>query len=176
MCGTVGFSGTATDGSAEKCSALTLPRREDVIRYPDRADWPVDWGKSAFLPTDPATSQFFGYSASRLTCPPAPTGPRTRGSWSRVIRSPSCNARSRTRGLPRQITRSGRAGLTASCGQLRELRAIISPRTLLYRRARLVRRRWTYLRRAPGQPHPGGERNLEALLPAPAGTPLEFPR
>ena len=36
--------------------------------------------------------------------------------------------------------------------QLRQLRLIISPRTLLRWHAHLVRQRWTYLRRAPGRP------------------------
>jgi putative transposase len=36
--------------------------------------------------------------------------------------------------------------------QLRQLRLIISPRTLLRWHASLVRRRWTYRRRAPGRP------------------------
>jgi putative transposase len=37
-------------------------------------------------------------------------------------------------------------------GQLRQLRLIISPRTLLRWHAALVRRRWTYPRRRPGRP------------------------
>jgi putative transposase len=37
-------------------------------------------------------------------------------------------------------------------GHLRELRLIISPRTLLRWHARLVRQRWTYPRRGPGRP------------------------
>jgi len=37
-------------------------------------------------------------------------------------------------------------------GHLRQLRLIISPRTLLRWHANLVRRRWTYRRRAPGRP------------------------
>ena len=37
-------------------------------------------------------------------------------------------------------------------GHLRELRLIISPRTLLRWHANLVRLRWTYPRRAPGRP------------------------
>jgi putative transposase len=36
--------------------------------------------------------------------------------------------------------------------QLRQLRLVISPRTLLRWHASLVRRRWTYPRRAPGRP------------------------
>ena len=37
-------------------------------------------------------------------------------------------------------------------GQLRQLRLIITPRTLLRWHADLVRRRWAYPRRAPGRP------------------------
>ena len=37
-------------------------------------------------------------------------------------------------------------------GQLRHLRLVISPRTLLRWHASLVRRQWTYPRRAPGRP------------------------
>jgi putative transposase len=39
-----------------------------------------------------------------------------------------------------------------SAGHLRQLRLIISPRTLLRWHASLVRRRWTYPRRGPGRP------------------------
>ena len=37
-------------------------------------------------------------------------------------------------------------------GHVRQLRLIISPRTLLCWHTQLVRQRWTYLRRAPGRP------------------------
>jgi putative transposase len=39
-----------------------------------------------------------------------------------------------------------------SASQLRQLRLIISPQTLLRWHARLARRRWAYSRRAPGRP------------------------
>jgi putative transposase len=39
-------------------------------------------------------------------------------------------------------------------GHLRQLRLIISPRTLLRWRAELVRRRWAYPRCTPGRPRP----------------------
>jgi hypothetical protein len=54
--------------------------------------------------------------------------------------------------LARQLPRS----------QLRQLRLIISPRTLLRWHARLVRWRWTYPRRAPGRPRT--EQTVRALV------------
>ena len=43
-------------------------------------------------------------------------------------------------------------------GQVRQLRLIISPRTLPRWHAALVRRHWEYPRRGPGRPGPGGAR------------------
>jgi putative transposase len=56
-----------------------------------------------------------------------------------------------------QLSWADRAILAAlarllSASQLRQLRLIISPRTLLRWHASLVRKRWTYPRRAPGRP------------------------
>jgi hypothetical protein len=41
-------------------------------------------------------------------------------------------------------------------GHLRQLRLVISPRTLLRWHSGLVRRRWAYPRRTPGRPHGTG--------------------
>jgi len=46
--------------------------------------------------------------------------------------------------------------------QLRQLRLIVSPPTLLRWHAHLVRRRWTYSRRAPGRPR--AAQAIRALL------------
>ena len=56
-----------------------------------------------------------------------------------------------------RLSWADRAVLTALArllprGQLRQLRLIISPRTLLRWHADLIRRRWAYPRRAPGRP------------------------
>jgi putative transposase len=58
--------------------------------------------------------------------------------------------------------RHGRAGPLVSCSQVGELRLILSPRTLLRWHARLIRRHWTYPRRAPGRP--GTAQPVRALV------------
>jgi hypothetical protein len=65
----------------------------------------------------------------------------------------------RRRVMAPRLSRGGRAVLAALArlvpgSQLRQLRLIVSPRTLLRWHASLVRRHWTYPRRAPGRPAP----------------------
>ena len=59
--------------------------------------------------------------------------------------------------------------------QLRQLRLIISPRTLLRWHAHLIRRHWTYPRRAPGRPRTANEVPPEPWrTPYAASTIAEF--
>jgi putative transposase len=65
------------------------------------------------------------------------------------------------------LSRADRAVLAALArllpgSQLRQLRLIVSPRTVLRWHADLVRRRWTFPRRAPGRPRTG--RSVRALV------------
>jgi hypothetical protein len=68
---------------------------------------------------------------------------------------------------PPRLSWADRAVLAAlarllSCGQLRQLRLIISPRTLLRWHADLIRRHWAYPRRSAGRPSTGG--SVRALV------------
>jgi transposase InsO family protein len=68
---------------------------------------------------------------------------------------------------PPRLSWADRAVLAAlarllPCGQLRQLRLIISPRTLLRWHADLVRRHWAYPRRSAGRPRTGG--SVRALV------------
>jgi putative transposase len=67
---------------------------------------------------------------------------------------------------------AGRAVMAAlarllSCDQLGQLRLIVSPRTLLRWHARLVRRHWSYPRRAGGRT--GTAKPVRALVPGDRG-------
>jgi hypothetical protein len=93
-------------------------------------------------------------SSVGLSCPPAPTGPRT-------PKSSSCHqvvVLQRQARTPK-LSWADRAVLSALArllprGHLRQLRLIISPRTLPRWHADLIRRRWAYPRRTPGRPRP----------------------
>ena len=88
-----------------------------------------------------------------LPCSPAPTGPRTRRS---EILCHQVAVLQRQLKTPR-LSWADRAVLSALArllpgGQVRQLRLIISPRTLPRWHAALVRRHWEYPRRGPGRP------------------------
>jgi hypothetical protein len=103
---------------------------------------------------DTSTRVFSGAPRVRLACLACPLGPR-KGCRDPDLAPPGGRAPAPDRDAEAVLGRPRGPGCAARLlpsGHLRQLRVIISPRTLLRWHADLVRRRWAYPRRASGRP------------------------